>query len=81
MPFSTRPDSIFDQFKEGQRGTDIDRYTLSMKGIIYFTMLRHYNLTNEMLQMSMHHVANLRPMCGPCNSRLRNTNITWFFQS
>jgi len=67
--------------QRGQRGTDIDRYTLSMKGIIYFTMLQHYKLTNEMLQMSMHHVANLRPMCGPCNSRLRNTNITWFFQS
>jgi hypothetical protein len=63
----------------GQRGTNQDRYTLNPKGTIYFTMLQYYNLTDQMLQMSMHHVANLRPMCGPCNSSLRNTNITWVF--
>jgi hypothetical protein len=64
--------------QRGQRGGDVDRYSLSSKGIIYFTLLQHWNLAGEMLQMSMHHIANLRPMCGPCNSSLRNTNVIAF---
>jgi hypothetical protein len=63
----------------GQKGSDLDRYTFNDKGIIYFTMLQFYGLTDQMRQMSMHHVVNLRPMCGPCNSALRNTNITWLW--
>lgn len=62
----------------GQRGSDHDRYSLSIKGIIYYTALVHYSLTGEMRQMSMHHIANLRPMCGPCNSSLRNSNVTFW---
>lgn len=64
--------------KRGERGSDPDRYTLSAKGVIYFTALQHYKLTGEMLQMSMHHIVNLRPMCGPCNSSLRNSNVTFW---
>jgi hypothetical protein len=62
----------------GDRGSTPDRYTLSAKGIIYFTALQHYALTKEMMPMAMHHIVNLRPMCGPCNSSLRNSNITFW---
>lgn len=59
----------------GAKGDVNARYTLNLKGIIYFTALCHYNMGDEMKQMSMHHIVNLRPMCGSCNSRLGNTNI------
>lgn len=62
----------------GTRGSDADRYSHTNKGIIYFTLLQHYKLTGQMLEMSMHHIANLRPMCGPCNSGLRNSNVTFW---
>lgn len=65
----------------GQRGSDQDRYTLSNKGALYFTALQHYNMVGEMKNMSMHHIANLRPMCGPCNSGLRNSNVTFWLDT
>lgn len=64
----------------GTRGSDADRYSLSTKGIIYYTALYHAKQAGAMLAMSMHHIANLRPMCGPCNSSLRNSNVTWLDQ-
>lgn len=59
----------------GQKGNVNDRYTLTLKGALYFTVLQSFNLTTEMKKMSMHHIVNLRPMCGPCNSQLRDTNV------
>jgi hypothetical protein len=61
----------------GQKGPVTDRYTLNEKGVLYFTMLHSANLYEEMLALSMHHIVNLRPMCGPCNSSLKNSNIIW----
>src|SRR5271165_625483 len=42
-------------------------------------LLEFYKQTKNMLEMSMHHIVNLHPMCGPCNSGLRNSNVTFIF--
>jgi hypothetical protein len=63
--------------EQGKRGTEQSRYSLSMKGAIFFTVLQHYKLTEQMKEMSLNHIANLRPMCGPCNSGVGNRNLTF----
>src|SRR5690606_18304743 len=73
--FATRFGGNTTVLPRGQKGDVNDRYTLTPKGALYFTVLQNFILTSEMKQMSMHHVVNLRPMCGPCNSQLRNTNV------
>jgi hypothetical protein len=59
-----------------QRGGVVERYTLNTHGILYYSLLMHFGLLEELANKSMHHLVNLRPMCGPCNSRLRNSNAT-----
>jgi len=63
----------------GQKGNEENRYSLNLKGTIYFSILEFYKQTKNMLEMSMHHIVNLHPMCGPCNSGLRNSNVTFIF--
>jgi hypothetical protein len=62
----------------GTRGTDQDRYSLSNKGALYLSVLHYANQYAALKTMCMHHIANLRPMCGPCNSGLRNSNVTFW---
>jgi hypothetical protein len=61
----------------GNKGSVNDRYSHNVKGITYYSILKIFNMVDEMKQMSMHHIVNLRPMCGPCNSSLRNSNLIW----
>ena len=59
----------------GAKGDLNQRYTLNEKGILFFTVLIQNQMYDDMLGMSMHHIVNLRPMCGSCNSRLGNSNV------
>ena len=52
------------------------RYTTNLAGAIYYSVLRNDDeLLQVFLEACMHHYLNLRPVCGPCNSRLQNQNI------
>lgn len=65
----------------GTRGTDQDRYTLTDKGALILSVLHNAGQYDLLKTMCMHHIANLRPMCGPCNSGLRNSNVTFWLAS
>lgn len=52
-----------------------ERYTLNSAGRIYFSYLAATKCLDEVVKKSMHSIFNLRPVCGPCNSALRNSNI------
>jgi len=51
------------------------RYTLNNVGTIYYSVFKEAAALDLLQQACMHHYLNLRPACGPCNSRLRNLNI------
>ena len=52
-----------------------DRYSLNSAGEIYYSIFHKLDLIDpELKDACMHHYINLRPMCGPCNSSLSNTN-------
>lgn len=54
---------------------DAKKYQLSSVGIIYYTVLWHGKFIGKLQEVCMHHYLNLRPLCGPCNSSLSNSNI------
>jgi hypothetical protein len=56
-----------------QSGNKLDRYTLNDFGVLYYSILRAAGLMAEFKNACMHGGFNLRPVCPPCNSRLRNT--------
>ena len=64
--------------RRGTRGSDQDRYTLTDKGALILSVLHERNQYDLLKAMCMHHIANLRPMCGPCNSGVRNSNVTFW---
>ena len=60
-----------------QKISEGNRYSLTDKGALYYSILKIFDQVNQMKLMAMNHVVNLRPMCAPCNSSLQNFNITW----
>jgi hypothetical protein len=52
-----------------------ERYTLNPIGEIYYSLLQKSGLMLEFKDVCMHSVYNLRPVCGPCNSSLSNSNV------
>lgn len=55
-----------------------DQNTLSMQGVLYFSIFRHIGVPiNELKDIAMHHFLNLRPMCGPCNSSRSNAAVVY----
>ena len=56
-------------------GTKEDRYTLNLVGIIYYSAILAAGLEQELKKAAMHSAMNLRPVCPPCNSQLRNSNL------
>lgn len=61
----------------GDKGGKEDRFSLTSMGMLYYSALRYAGDLPALKTLAMHHVVNLRPMCGPCNSSLRNTNVTF----
>ncbi len=53
-------------------GTDVDRYTLSDVGQIYYTLINEQGDRTTLEQLCLNHIANLRPLCGVCNKPNRN---------
>jgi hypothetical protein len=49
--------------------------TLSDAGAIYYSVFEAMNRGADLQEACMHHYLNLRPLCGPCNSSLSNSNI------
>jgi hypothetical protein len=50
-----------------------DRYTFNEAGAIYYSIVREANQLQALANSCMNNMLNLRPACGPCNSRLRNS--------
>jgi hypothetical protein len=57
------------------KGERPGRYSLNAAGAIYYSVLREAKQIDALETACMHHYLNLRPVCGPCNSSLRNLNI------
>ena len=51
------------------------RYTLNEAGAIYYTVFKAARILDRLEYACLHHYLNLRPVCGPCNSALRNSNV------
>jgi archaellum component FlaF (FlaF/FlaG flagellin family) len=51
------------------------RNTLNSTGILYYSILTHFNKLNELKEICMHHYLNLRPMCVSCNSSRKNSGV------
>jgi predicted RNA-binding Zn-ribbon protein involved in translation (DUF1610 family) len=56
-----------------QTGTWSDRYTFNDVGTLYYSVMKGANQTAALADKCLHHFLNLRPVCGPCNSRLKNS--------
>lgn len=52
-----------------------DRYTLNEGGEILYSLVKHFKLEDKILRQSMHTLANLRPLCGPCNGARGNGDL------
>ena len=53
----------------------IDKYTMNNSGILYFSLLKEAEQLRNLTERCMHNYLNLRPLCAPCNSSLRNLNL------
>lgn len=63
----------------GPQNAPAPRYQLNLPGMMYYTLLiEDANVWADAQAKAMHHYMNLRPMCGPCNSRLGNQNALVF---
>ena len=56
-------------------GTMAERTTLNVFGGIYYSVFKAAGALPALSTACTHHYLNLRPVCGPCNSRLRDQNI------
>ncbi len=54
-------------------GSTNERYSLTETGLIYYTMFKEAGALQKLYDACMNNILNLRPVCGPCNSRLRNS--------
>jgi hypothetical protein len=52
--------------------SEASRYTLNYRGIIIYSVFRDANKLEELKRRCMHSFVNLRPVCGSCNSSLKN---------
>lgn len=50
-----------------------ERYSLNDAGTIYYSIIKEANQLGKLAEHCMQHMLNLRPVCGPCNSRLKNS--------
>lgn len=56
-------------------GDKESRYSLTLKGELYLSLLNETGLYQQFMDVCMHSIFNLRPVCGPCNSKLKNSNV------
>lgn len=56
----------------------VQRNTLNSMGMLYYSILTHFNKLNELKDICMHHYLNLRPMCVSCNSSRKNSGVIFF---
>lgn len=52
-----------------------DKSSMNNAGVIYYTVFKEAKALPQLEEACLHHFLNLRPVCGPCNSSLRNMNI------
>jgi hypothetical protein len=48
--------------------TTQERYTLNMKGELFYSCIKAFRLEDLLFERAMHSLVNLRPLCGRCNS-------------
>lgn len=56
-----------------QVGSWDERYSLNDAGVIYYSIIKEAHQLGKLAEHCMQHMLNLRPVCGPCNSRLKNS--------
>jgi hypothetical protein len=50
-----------------------ERYSFNDAGTIYYSIAKEADQLGKLAGHCMQHMLNLRPVCGPCNSRLKNS--------
>lgn len=51
------------------------RYTLNMEGEIFYSLIRALEPEPPLALIAVHSLANLRPVCGPCNKTRGKTSL------
>lgn len=59
--------------KVANLGSWSERYSLNDAGAIYYSVIKEAQQLSNLENACLHHFLNLRPVCGPCNSRLKNS--------
>jgi len=76
-PKGAKPQRLLENYANAVGGTQKgegggSRTTLDHRGCIYYSLVFHAKLFDWFVGECMHSLANLRPLCGRCNSRIGN---------